>query len=123
MSIYTVSTPVHKWLEKQTKDELIAIIMHNIDRIDVLRSGVRLDKAEHDPRLKPDKDLIRGVLRNMVGRTPNSKQYRFGVASDVFGIGSTMAKDLCIIYGLDPDDLIAGVVCERCVEEGEEPAR
>ncbi len=69
--------------------------------------------------MKPDKDLIRGVLMNLQGHTPNSEQYRFGVVTDVFGIGSTMAKDLCVEYGLDPYQMVKGVVCENCLEAEE----
>lgn len=38
---------------------------------------------------------------------------RWAAVRDVFCVGSTMAKELCRLNGLDPDQMVMGAVCRR----------
>lgn len=46
---------------------------------------------------------------------------RFGIITQAFGVGSTVAKELCRLAGLDPYEELEGPQCQAC-EQAESDA-
>lgn len=60
-----------------------------------------------------DQGLVSRAMRNARSRTC-VRSKRWAAVAEVFGVGSTMAKQLCREHGLDPDEEIDGIVCVGC---------
>jgi len=53
-----------------------------------------------------DRDLIKRVLLNMRPRRSERNVIRWVAVSDLFGVGSTVARALCCEFNLDPEAII-----------------
>lgn len=65
-----------------------------------------------------EKELICRALRNARPRGRASAPL-WGAVEETFGVGSTVAVELCRAYGFDPDETVVGGTCERCAEAEE----
>ena len=56
------------------------------------------------------------VKRAMLNAKPHccGESPRWVAVMDTFATGSTVARDLCDYYGLDPDEKINGATCVSC---------
>jgi hypothetical protein len=52
-----------------------------------------------------DADLVKRVMTNL-RVSCGIACVRWGVITEVFAIGSTSAKELCVLYGYDPDEIL-----------------
>ena len=58
-------------------------------------------------------DLVKRAVRNAVPHKTEPSCW-FGAIMDTFGVGSTMAREICKAHGLDPDEKVDGVHCSAC---------
>lgn len=58
-------------------------------------------------------DLVRRAVMNAHARD-TGECARWVAVMDTFALGSTYARDLCRLYGLDPDARVAGSRCVAC---------
>lgn len=56
----------------------------------------------------PAEDLVQRAVRNATHRQRPANHPRWVYVRDTFAVGSTVAKDLCRRFGLDPDEDIPG---------------
>lgn len=74
-------------------------------------------KAQKDAIVERDRteleDLVRRAVRN-AGPHKLIHSPRWGWVKDTFGVGSTKARKLCTIFGLDPDEVIEDRRCTEC---------
>jgi len=57
--------------------------------------------------------LVERAMRNAKPRNLGPAQ-RWVAVMDTFATGSTMAWELCKRFGLDPEEVVAGVHCPSC---------
>lgn len=57
--------------------------------------------------------LVDRAVRNAKPHTAGEAP-RWVAVGDVFALGSTYARELCRIHGLDPDEKVTGVHCLSC---------
>ena len=57
--------------------------------------------------------LVERAIRNAKPRL-NGESPRWVAVMDTFATGSTLAKELCKTYDLDPDEMVPGVRCIGC---------
>jgi hypothetical protein len=63
------------------------------------------DKQDEYKDLKPE-ERIGSVLRNIERLKPKERNVRWYFVSLLFGYGSGYSYELCLRYGLDPDEEI-----------------
>lgn len=64
------------------------------------------------PRYSAD-ELVKRAMRNAKARQAGDSP-RWVAVMDTFGTGSTVARNLCVEHGLDPDEPVPGVHCIAC---------
>jgi len=60
------------------------------------------------------KTLVRNAVRNAMPRQTAIPVLRWACVRDTLAVGSTLAKTLCEEFGVDPDEMIFGFICDRC---------
>lgn len=56
----------------------------------------------------PDAELLERAVRNARSRNARRghRHVRWSAVSDAFALGSTYAAQLCVRFGLDPDEMV-----------------
>lgn len=70
----------------------------------------------HPTELKHPYNLIWGAIAN-AKNTTFCPCPLWAVVKSIFGCGSTMATNLCVEYGFDPDKELPPIECPRCEED------
>jgi hypothetical protein len=60
-----------------------------------------------------EKDLVERAIMNAHPRECGESE-RWVAVMDTFGLGSTYARELCVLHGLNPDDKVSGARCLAC---------
>ena len=60
-----------------------------------------------------DKEMVIRAIRNAKPRICGSSP-RWVAVMDAFALGSTYARELCILHSLDPDEEVSGPRCLSC---------
>lgn len=58
-------------------------------------------------------DLVKRAVRNAIPHTAGPSE-RWVAIGDTFAVGSTVAREICKTYGLDPHEYVDGVNCISC---------
>ena len=58
-------------------------------------------------------NLTERAVRNAISHTAGPSP-RWVAVGDTFAVGSTVAIEICRVYGFDPDESIRGVTCISC---------
>lgn len=76
------------------------------DRVDrVLEQIDQVDNPEHAPE-HTDADLLERSVRNARPGSSGPQTPRWVAVRDAIGVGSTRACELCLRFGLDPEEMV-----------------
>lgn len=64
-------------------------------------------------------ELVERAIRNARPRHGVDAP-RWVAVKDAFGVGSSLAHELCRAYGYDPDEIVISQKCEACAAEADE---
>lgn len=53
-----------------------------------------------------EKELLRRALRNLRSSPRRTPRVRWALVMETFGVGSTVARALCLELGMDPEELV-----------------
>jgi hypothetical protein len=53
-----------------------------------------------------DDDLLRRAITNCRSKNHGRKHYRWVAVMDVFVLGSSYSRELCLRFGFDPDEMV-----------------